>query len=98
MAIDSGVNIALGTDSGVLRHDEVGKEFYAMVRRGMTPLHALQTATINAADLLGVGDRAELKAGRLADIIGVEGNPLDDIRVMEQVVFVMKGGEIIKTD
>jgi imidazolonepropionase-like amidohydrolase len=98
MAIDSDVNIALGTDSGVLRHYDVGKEFYAMVRRGMTPLHALQTATVNAADLLGVTDRAELKVGRLADIIAVEGNPLDDIRVMEQVVFVMKDGEIIKTD
>jgi imidazolonepropionase-like amidohydrolase len=98
MAVDAGVNIALGTDSGVLRHNEVGKEFYAMVRRGMTPLHALQTATINAADLLGVTDRAELKAGKLADIIAVDGNPLDDIRVMEQVVFVMKDGEIIKAD
>jgi imidazolonepropionase-like amidohydrolase len=96
MAIESGVNIAYGTDSGVLRHNEVGKEFYAMVRRGMTPLHALQTATINAADLLGVDDRAELKAGRLADIIAVEGNPLEDIRVMERVSFVMKNGDIIK--
>lgn len=98
MAVDSGVNIALGTDSGVLRHDEVGKEFYAMVSRGMTPLHALQTATINAADLLGVTDRAELKAGKLADIIAVDGNPLTDIRVMEQVTFVMKDGEIVKND
>jgi imidazolonepropionase-like amidohydrolase len=98
MAVDAGINIALGTDSGVLRHDEVGKEFYAMVRRGMTPRHALQTATINAADLLGVSDRAELKAGKLADIIAVEGNPLDDIRVMEQVVFVMKDGELIKAE
>ncbi|MGI9288395.1 MAG: amidohydrolase family protein [Pseudomonadales bacterium] len=98
MAIDSGVKIAFGTDSGVLRHNEVGKEFYAMVRRGMTPLHALQTATINAADLLGVTDRAELKAGKLADIIAVDGNPLTDIRVMERVTFVMKDGEIIKTD
>ena len=96
MAVDSDVNIALGTDSGVLRHNEIGKEFYAMVRRGMTPLHALQTATVNAADLLGVSDRAELKAGKLADIIAVEGNPLDDIRVMERVVFVMKGGDVIK--
>ncbi len=98
MAVDSGVNIALGSDSGVLRHDEVGKEFYAMVRRGMTPLHALQTATINAADLLGVTDRAELKAGKLADIIAVEGNPLLDIKMMEKVTFVMKDGEIIKHD
>ena len=98
MAVDSGVNIALGTDSGVLRHNETGKEFYAMVSRGMTPVHALQTATINAADLLGVSDRAELKAGKLADIIAVEGNPLTDIRVMERVTFVMKDGEIVKID
>jgi len=98
MAVDAGVNIALGTDSGVMRHNEVGKEFYAMVRRGMTPVHALQTATIHAADLLGVADRAELKTGKLADIIAVEGNPLDDIRAMELVVFVMKDGEIVKID
>lgn len=98
MAVDAKINIAFGTDSGVLRHDEVGKEFYAMVRRGMTPLHALQTATINAADLLGVDDRAELKAGKLADIIAVDGNPLADIKVMEQVVFVMKDGDVIKSD
>lgn len=96
MAVDAGLNIALGSDSGVLRHNEVGKEFHAMVRRGMTPLHALQTATINAADLLGVTDRAELVPGRLADIIAVDGNPLDDIRLMERVSFVMKDGAIIK--
>ena len=98
LAVESGVNIAFGTDSGVLRHDETGKEFYAMVRRGMTPIHALQTATINAADLLGVSDRAELKVGKLADIIAVDGNPLEDIRVMEQVTFVMKDGDIISND
>ena len=98
LAVDSGINIAFGTDSGVLRHDETGKEFYAMVRRGMTPIHALQTATINAADLLGVSDRAELKIGKLADIIAVDGNPLEDIRVMEQVTFVMKDGDIISND
>jgi imidazolonepropionase-like amidohydrolase len=98
MAVEAGVNIAYGTDSGVLEHDQVGKEFYAMVRRGMTPLHALQTATINAADLLGVDDRAELKPGLLADIIAVAGNPLDDIRVMEHVTFVMKDGVVIKAD
>lgn len=98
MAVEAGVNIAYGTDSGVLEHDRVGKEFYAMVRRGMTPLHALQTATINAADLLGVDDRAELKPGLLADIIAVGGNPLEDIRVMERVAFVMKDGAIVKTD
>jgi imidazolonepropionase-like amidohydrolase len=98
MAVEAGVNIAYGTDSGVLRHDQVGKEFYAMVRRGMTPLYALQSATILAADLLGVDDRAELKAGLLADIVAVPGNPLEDIRVMEQVSFVMKDGEVIRSD
>jgi len=96
MAVKAGINIALGTDSGVMRHDEVGKEFYAMVRRGMSPLHALQTATINAADLLGVTDRAELKPGKLADIVAVEGNPLVDIRAMERVTFVMKDGVVEK--
>jgi len=96
LALDAGINIAFGTDSGVLRHDEVGKEFYAMVRRGMTPLHALQAATINAAALLGVDDRAELRAGRLADIIAVDGDPLTDIRVMERVAFVMKDGVVVK--
>ncbi len=96
MAIDGGVNIALGSDSGVMRHNETGKEFGAMVRRGMSPLHALQSATINAADLLGVSDRGELKAGMLADIIAVDGDPLNDIGAMERVKFVMKGGEVFK--
>ncbi len=96
MAVERGVNIALGTDAGVFKHDEAGKEFYAMVRRGMTPTHALQSATINAADLLGVSDRGELKPGLLADIIAVDGNPLDDITEMERVTFVMKGGDVIK--
>jgi imidazolonepropionase-like amidohydrolase len=59
MAVTRGVNIAFGSDVGVFRHNEVAKEFNAMVRRGMTPAHALQTATINAADLLGVSDRGE---------------------------------------
>lgn len=96
MAVERGVNIALGTDAGVFKHDEAGKEFYAMVRRGMTPTHALQSATINAAELLGVSDRGELKPGLLADIIAVDGNPLDDITEMERVTFVMKGGNVIK--
>lgn len=96
LAIRSGVRIALGSDSGVMRHDETGKEFGAMVRRGMPPLQALQAATVNAADLLGVDDRGKLKPGLLADLIAVDGNPLDDIASMERVRFVMKGGEIVK--
>lgn len=96
LALDAGVKIALGSDSGVMRHNETGKEFGAMVRRGMTPLQALQSATINAADLLGVDDRGQLKAGLLADIIATQGDPLADIAAMERVVFVMKGGEVFK--
>jgi len=97
MAVDAGINIALGSDTGVFPHHQAGKEFGAMVKRGMTPLHALQTATINSAKLLGVDDRGELKAGLLADIIAVDGDPLADITAMERVVFVMKGGEVFKS-
>ncbi len=96
LALREKINIAMGTDAGVLKHDEAGKEFNAMVRRGMSPLQALQSATIDAADLLGVTDRGEIKPGLLADIIAVQGNPLSDITEMERVVFVMKGGEIVK--
>lgn len=96
LALEHKINIAFGTDTGVLRHAEAGKEFYAMVRRGMTPLHALQTSTINAAKLLGVDDRGQIKTGMLADIIAVDGDPLADIRTLENVPFVMKGGAVIK--
>ncbi len=97
LALEAGVNIAFGTDTGVLRHTQGSKEFYAMVRRGMSPAHALRTATLNAADLLGVSDRGRLEPGLLADIIAVDGNPLEDIRVMETVPFVMKGGAVVKS-
>lgn len=96
MALEAGINIALGTDNGVFPHGESGSEFGAMVRRGMTPLHALRAATVNAANLLGVTDRGQLKPGMLADIVAVNGNPLEDITVMETVAFVMKGGKTFK--
>jgi len=70
--------------------------FAALVDRGMTPLDALRAATLNAADLLGVNDRGTIAAGKLADLVAVPGNPLENIRVMEQVRFVMKGGKIYK--
>jgi imidazolonepropionase-like amidohydrolase len=98
MAVKKGVNIALGTDAGVMAHADARLEFHAMVKRGMSELQALQTATINAADLLGVSDRGQIKQGMLADIIAVNGNPLEDIKLMENVSFVMKGGDIIKDD
>ncbi len=95
-AIREGLNIAYGTDAAVIPHGENGKEFAVLVDRGMTPLAAIQTATINAADLLGVEDRGRLEEGLLADIIAVPGNPLDDITAMERVSFVMKGGVVYK--
>ncbi|MEM7360379.1 MAG: amidohydrolase family protein [Pseudomonadota bacterium] len=95
MAVEQGVNIALGSDAGVMPHADARLEFYAMVKRGMSEKQALQTATINAAKLLGVEDRGQIKPGLLADIIAVNGNPLEDIRLMEEVVFVMKGGKVV---
>jgi imidazolonepropionase-like amidohydrolase len=95
-AIAAGVKIAFGTDAGVYPHGDNAREFATLVRRGMTPLEALRTATLHAADLLGVADRGHITPGLLADLVAVPGNPLDDIRVTEQVVFVMKGGVVYK--
>ncbi len=95
-AIRAGVKIAFGTDAAVFPHGENAKEFAALVERGMTPLEALRAATLYAADLLGVDDRGVIAPGKLADLIAVPGNPLDDIRVMERVTFVMKDGKIYK--
>ena len=95
-AIASGVKIALGTDAGVFAHGENAREFAAYVERGMTPMEAIRSATIHAAELLGVDDRGVIAPGLLADIVAVPGNPLENIRVMEDVRFVMKSGEIVK--
>jgi imidazolonepropionase-like amidohydrolase len=96
LAIKSGVKIAFGTDAAVYPHGDNAKEFAALVERGMTPLEAIRTATVNAADLLGVNDRASIAPGLLADLVAVPGNPLENIRVLEDVRFVMKGGQIYK--
>ncbi len=94
-AIKAGVKIAFGTDAGVFEHGDNAKEFAAYVERGMEPIDAIRTATLNAAELLGVEDRGEIAAGLLADIIAVSGNPLDDVTVLEDVRVVIKGGEIV---
>lgn len=94
LALESGLNIALGSDAGVMPHRDARLEFHAMVKRGMTPLHALRAATIHAAELLGVDDRGRIEPGLLADLVAVEGNPMEDIRTVENVHFVMKGGEV----
>lgn len=97
-AYEGGVKMALGTDSGVYPHGENGREFAALVAEGISPLYSLRMATINAAELLGVADRGELANGKRADIIAVDGNPLDNISSMENVRFVMKHGEIYKNE
>jgi len=96
-AIRAGVKIAFGTDAGSCPdHGENAGEFATMVELGMSPLEAIRTATINAADLLGVEDRGVIAPGWLADLVAVPGNPLKDINVLKNVQFVMQGGRIIK--
>ena len=96
MAIDNKLKIAFGTDSGVYPHGLNAREFYSQVKRGREPIEVIRSATIIAADLLGVDDRGALVEGKLADIIAVKGNPLDDVRTLEDIQFVMKGGTIYK--
>jgi imidazolonepropionase-like amidohydrolase len=95
-AIRAGVNIAFGTDAAVYPHGDNAKEFGVMVDLGMSPIDALRAATTTAAGLLGYDDRGQIAEGFLADIIAVPGNPLENIRVMEDVEFVMKGGRVYK--
>jgi imidazolonepropionase-like amidohydrolase len=96
-AVRMGVKVAFGTDSGVEPHGLDAREFALMVKNGMTPAQALLAATVGASDLLGVADsRGTLEKGKLADLIAVPGDPLQDIRATEKVFFVMKGGEILK--
>jgi len=95
-AFAAGVKVALGTDAGAGPHGRSGKEFTSYVEHGMSSADALRAGTINAAALLRVDDRGRLRAGLLADIVAVPGNPLADIRVVENVQFVMKSGEIVR--
>jgi len=96
-ALKAGVKIAFGTDSAVSPHGMNAKEFALMTGLGMSPAAALRSATQVAATLLGVDDRlGTLATGKLADIVAVPGNPLDDIKQTEHVVFVMKDGIIYK--
>ncbi|GAA4994488.1 amidohydrolase family protein [Yinghuangia aomiensis] len=93
-AIDAGVKIAVGTDAPAIPHGKNASELVALVSRGMTPLAVLRAATVNAAELLGVTDRGRLAEGLFADIIGVPGDPTEDITLTQQVRFVMKGGKV----
>jgi imidazolonepropionase-like amidohydrolase len=96
-AYKAGVKIAFGTDSGVSYHGDNAQEFALMVESGMPAIEAIRTATVHAADLLDESKNlGVLEAGKYADIIAVKGNPLEDIRLLETVNFVMKGGTVYK--
>jgi imidazolonepropionase-like amidohydrolase len=94
----SGVKIAFGTDTGVSPHGQNAREFELMVACGMSPMKAIQSATIEAARLLKIDDRlGVIEPKKIADIVAVQGNPLDNIRLLQDVVFVMKEGVVYKT-
>ena len=96
-AFKSGVKIAFGTDAAVYPHGLNAHEFGKMVDMGLSPLQSIQAATLNASDLIGWADRVgTLEPGKFADIVAVQGDPLTNVRVLENINFVMKGGEIIK--
>ena len=96
-AIASGVKIGLGTDAAVYPHGLNAHEFAVYVRLGMTPLQAIQSGTVNDADLLGWSNKiGTLEPGKFADMIAVDGDPLSDVAILQNVKFVMKGGEVVK--
>ena len=98
-AVPAGVKIAFGTDAGVSKHGRNADEFELMVKHGMTPASAIQAATVNAADLLGLANEVgTLEPGKAADIIAVSGNPLQDVTVLKRVGFVMKDGRVWKDE
>ena len=98
-AFDAGVKVAFGTDAAVYPHGLNAGEFHVYVKLGMTPLAAIQTATVNASELLGpkylVGS---LEPGKFADVIAVDGDPTKDVTILEHVKFVMKAGAVYKND
>jgi imidazolonepropionase-like amidohydrolase len=96
-AVTAGVKAAFGTDAGIFPHGKNARQFRYMVEWGMTPMAAIQAATTHAADLLGWSDRVgSISAGKLADIVAVTGDPLEDVSLLENVSFVMKGGVVYK--
>jgi len=98
-AMKSGVKIAFGTDAAVFSHGENAKEFQYMVENGMRPIDAIRSSTKGASDLIGHYDQfGSLEAGKFADVIAVAANPLDDIKALQDVRFVMKAGAVYKAD
>ena len=98
-AFAAGIKVGFGTDAAVYPHGLNAHEFAVYVRLGMTPLQAIQTSTVNAADLLGWSSKVgTLEPGKWADIIAVDGDPLKDVTTLEHVRFVMKGGTVVKNE
>ena len=96
-AVKAGVKVAYGTDAGVYPHGLNARQFKYMVLAGLTPMQAIQSATIRAAELLSWDKVGALAPGRFADLVAVDGDPLKDVTILEKVSFVMKGGEIVVT-
>jgi len=96
-AVNAGAKIAFGSDAGVYAHGLNGRQFAYMVEWGMEPVDAIRAATIGNAELFGLSDEiGEIAVGKQADIIAVDGNPLENVRELESVDFVMKGGRVYR--
>ena len=95
-AVKAGINMVFGSDAAIYPHGDNGKQFSRMVTFGMTPIQAIQAATLNSAALLKQNNIGQIKAGYLADIVAVKGNPLKNISLLENVSFVMKDGTVYK--
>jgi imidazolonepropionase-like amidohydrolase len=98
-AVKAGVKVAFGTDAGIYPHGDNAKQFEYMVKYGLTPARAIRSATLDAAELLGrAADVGSIEPGKYADLIAVTVDPLEDVRALEKVGFVMKGGVVIKDE
>ena len=94
--MQAGANVVFGTDAGIFPHGKNARQFKYMVDWGMTPLQAIQAATIKTAELFDQSDVGEIRENFAADIIGIKGNPLENISLLENVDFVMKNGNVVK--
>ncbi len=95
-AVKAGVKMVFGTDAGVYPNGDNAHQFATMVQWGMTPMQAIQAATVNAAEALGrPGDVGTIAVGRFGDLVGVAGDPLADVTLLQHVAFVMKGGDVV---
>ena len=98
LAYRMGVKIALGTDSAISPHGENAHEFVEYVNLGMTPMEALMTGTVNAAEAGGIKDVGSLEPGKAADIVAMPASPLEDISAVLEVDFIMRDGIVFRSD